>query len=242
MKKEHIVLFDIDSTLVSIEGLDHLAQKKGVGENVVELTKRSMNGEIPVEQAMQEKMKLIAPSEEDMKQLSREYLAHMVADAKEVIHELKQAGIRVGILTGNFYPAVIPIAEHLGIDLQNVFANNIEFNPDGSYKGYKENNALMHSEGKAKVIENLRRKNRHITHIGDSKGDLDAGADRFIGFGGVVVRDAVLKEAAYYIPNQSLAPILASELSPRKLKRMKDKSLVQKAQSGLLIRQGSFRR
>lgn len=239
---ERIVMFDVDSTLVNNEGLVFLAgRKEGIQEAVDDLTKRAMNGEISNSEAMDEKMRRIAPSRNDMRVLADHYLANIVEDAEQVVGELLKAGVQVGILTGNFYPAVIPLAQKLGIDLKNVYANDLEFNEDGSYKGYVERNSLMQSSGKAEVVKLLRRDYRHITHVGDSKGDADAGADRFIGFGGVAVRDSVLKQANLYIPGRSLAPVLAIELSRRQLRGIADRSLVERAQSGLLVRQGRRR-
>jgi len=239
--KDKIVLFDLDSTLVGIEGLDFLAEKKGVGESVKNLTLRSMNGEIPVEQVMPVKMQIISPSGEDMEFLADEYKNQVVQDAAKVIEELKKVGIQVGILTGNFYPAVIPLPQKLGIDLQNVFANELKFSEDGSSLGYRENNNLMHSSGKAEVIGSLRRQYKHIIHVGDSMGDLEAGADMFVGFGGVNLRQPVLENLRmgdYYIPGNSLAPLLSVSLSRRQLRKIGDKNLLQRTNATLLSRRG----
>ena len=55
--KPHAVFFDLDSTLSKIEGLDWIAEKKGVGERMKEITRKAMNGEMDIPSALKEKMK-----------------------------------------------------------------------------------------------------------------------------------------------------------------------------------------
>lgn len=56
------IVFDLDSTLVKIEGLDWLAKHKNKGREVSILTKKSMEGKIDFHESMIKKMKLISPS------------------------------------------------------------------------------------------------------------------------------------------------------------------------------------
>lgn len=238
-KKGEVIGLDVDSSAVQIEGLNWLAQRKGIGPEIEQLTRDSMEGKIPVADVMPLKMQLIAPSLSDVEDLSREYLSRISLDAVNVVRELQRVGKRVVLITGNFHEAVDPLAKALGIDSVNdVFANNLEFNADGSYKGYVENFHLMHDDGKQQVIARLRQSYGKISHIGDSMGDLQAGADIFIGYGGAVKRDSVYKRSRRFIEAQSLAPVLAVELSRRQLRQIPDRSLAERARSGLTIRRG----
>lgn len=244
MKNREFIGLDIDSTLVDKEGLNWLADQKGVGREVAKLTEDSMSGIIPVEEVMPLKMAIIRPSQSDIEALSREYLAHLSPDAVEVVRELQKAGKHVAIITGNFHEAVDPVAQALGIDVQDVYANNLVFDNNGNYQGFVENHRLMHDDGKQQVIKHLRQTYGHITvtHVGDSIGDKNAGADIFIGYGGAVVRKPVLERSDVYISGPSLAPILAVELSRRQLRQVRDRALVERAHSGLLVRRGRVQR
>ena len=73
MNKYDIVIFDVDSTLVKIEGLDWLAEYKGRGEEVRDLTKRSMEGEMDFNDAMTKKMELISPAKKDLIKLGTQF-------------------------------------------------------------------------------------------------------------------------------------------------------------------------
>ena len=43
------IVFDVDSTLSAIEGIDELAEAAGMRKEVSQLTNRAMRGEIPLE-------------------------------------------------------------------------------------------------------------------------------------------------------------------------------------------------
>ena len=45
-----LVVFDCDSTLSTIEGVDELALRAGVGDEVARLTTAAMAGEVPLDQ------------------------------------------------------------------------------------------------------------------------------------------------------------------------------------------------
>jgi phosphoserine phosphatase len=44
-----LIIFDCDSTLSTIEGIDELARWQGRTQQVAELTNRAMNGDVPLE-------------------------------------------------------------------------------------------------------------------------------------------------------------------------------------------------
>lgn len=225
------VYFDVDSTLVALEGLDELGRRKGIGAKIEDLTRRAMGGELPNDQVMAEKMQLLSPSREDMAGLAQAYLANVVADVPEVIAALKKAHVRVGIITGNFHPAVDPLAKVLGIKARDVHANPMYFDKEGNYQGYDPNYPLINKGGKAKVAQMLRPRERHMVMVGDAKTDLETKphVDLFIGFGGVERRPVVEQEADVFVASESLAPILLYALPKRALRRMKNDPILVKA-------------
>lgn len=220
MKKFNAVIFDLDSTLVKIEGLDWLAEKSGKAKLVERLTSKSMNGEISVEEAMQKKMALIAPSYEDLILLGNKYIESIVADAKQVIEILIKLNKQVWIVTGNFQPAVSILAKELGIPEDRVISNEIYFDELGKYKGFNINHPLSKNGGKAKVLKKVIKKSLKVVFIGDSISDLETASsvDLFIGFGGVKVRKAVKDNSKIFIKSKSLYPILNQVLDANELR------------------------
>ena len=55
------ILFDCDSTLSTIEGIDVLAEQAGVVDQVVPLTNAAMEGRLKLEEAYAARLDLIKP-------------------------------------------------------------------------------------------------------------------------------------------------------------------------------------
>ena len=206
------VVFDVDSTLVTIEGLDWLATKKGNEHEVVELTKKSMEGRMDFHEAMVKKMQLLAPTLEDFIRLGNVYCDHIVPGAADVIAKLRDLGKEVWIMSGNFQPAVDILADKLGIAPDKILCNQVFFDGQGNYAGFDTENPLARNGGKAEKIRDvMEQKEKNIVFVGDSITDLDVKehVGLFVGFGGVVQREIVKQHADYYISELNLMPLLA---------------------------------
>jgi phosphoserine phosphatase len=59
-RNRRLVAFDMDSTLVQIEGIDELAKIAGVGEQVAAITAAAMRGEIDFRQSLTQRVALVA--------------------------------------------------------------------------------------------------------------------------------------------------------------------------------------
>ncbi len=211
MKKHNNIIFDLDSTLVKIEGLDWLAQKKNKLALVGQLTRDSMDGNLPLQEALTRKMKIIAPSYTDMRELGRAYCNSLVEGCAETIGALQKMGKNVYIITGNFQPAVGIVAEKLGIPQSHVFSNTLIFDKKGNYKGFNSKHPLAHNGGKVEIIQKYFRNKYGIVFVGDGATDLETKrvVDLFIGFGGVVEREIVKKNADIFIASKSISPLLS---------------------------------
>lgn len=209
-----VVLFDVDSTLVTFEGLDWLAERKGVAKQIISLTRRSMDGELKLEDVFSKKMKLISPTVGDMKDMGIEYVRNKTNAAKSSISKLQLEGFDVGIMTGNFRPAVSILAQDLGVPSELVWANNIFFDQGGNYLGFDERGPLSRSGGKLDLARDIFDNYDYSFFVGDGSTDLEVKevATKFIGFGGIVVRENVKLGADIYIEEASLDPVYDSIL------------------------------
>lgn len=193
MKK--VVVFDCDSTLSSIEGVDELARLKGgeVYQAVEEMTTAAMEGKIPVEEVFGRRLSLILPSREDVEAIGLQYVKTLVPGVREVVRELRQKNWEVIILSGGFRPAIRPLAKALGVE--RVEAVDLFFGEGGEYSGYDEVYPTTRSGGKPEVVKRLREESGegYWVMVGDGVSDLETRPEvnRFIGFGGVVKREKV---------------------------------------------------
>jgi len=213
MSRFRTVIFDFDSTLSTLEGIEELAS---VARGEVEsLTDAAMRGAIPLEEVYGRRLELCDPSRERVEGLGKRYLEELVPDAREVIAALKDEGIEVKIISGGLLPAVRMAGVELGVDPDDIEAVDLEFGSDGSYLGYDRGSPLAYSGGKRVIIERWGESlARPVMLVGDGVTDLEAkpAVDEFVVFAGVVERPAVISMADQVVRSFSLAPVFVLAL------------------------------
>lgn len=203
------VVFDCDSTLCAVEGIDELA---GAHRAEIEaLTNAAMRGEVPLEEVYGRRLDIIRPSRQALDELGRLYVERLVPDAAEVVAALHFEGIDVRIMSGGLFPAVAAAGEAVGVPASRVAAVRIEFDNDGNYAGYDSASPLARSGGKLEVMQLLRQDMAGaVIMVGDGITDLEASpaADLFVAYAGVVERGPVVAAADVVIRSASMAPLL----------------------------------
>lgn len=204
-----IICFDCDSTLSKIEGIDELARRVGLGDEMSELTNAAMNGLVPLEAVYEQRLSLIRPDQASIDWVADLYITEIVDGVKEVFETLLAQGKEVHIISGGLRQAILPLAAQLGLPEHHVHAVDVYFNDDGNYQDYEQRSPLARTGGKADIVASLKGQ-RSLVVIGDGKTDMEAKqAGAFvIGFGGVVDRAIVRELADIYITDASLTAVL----------------------------------
>ncbi|XP_065335814.1 phosphoserine phosphatase [Cloeon dipterum] len=197
------VCFDVDSTVCQDEGIDELAKFCGRYNEVSKLTKEAMTGKLEFKEALRQRLGIIRPSLNQMRDLIRTRPPNLTPGVRELVAELQHRKIPVYLISGGFRGLVGPVALELNIPLQNIYANRLKFFLNGDYAGFDEEEPTCRSGGKGEVIRFLKAKNDYsnVVLIGDGATDLEAcpPADAFIGFGGNVIREEVRAKAKWYV-------------------------------------------
>jgi phosphoserine phosphatase len=222
-----LIIFDCDSTLSAIEGIDELARWQGRAEQVAELTNRAMNGDVPLEAVYGDRLELLKPTRDQLRQLGRLYHRHLVPGADQVIAALQAAGRQVFIVSGGLAEAVVDFGTALNVPADHIHAVGTAYdelsgrwwegwrhprgrNPDERYLAH-DGGPLTLGGGKIRIVQAIRANHRgRAMLIGDGSSDLEAGAavDLFVGFGGVVARERVAAAAEVFIRVPNLSSIL----------------------------------
>ncbi|XP_011260007.2 phosphoserine phosphatase isoform X2 [Camponotus floridanus] len=204
-KAADAVTFDVDSTVTREEGIDELANFCGKGEQIRELTKQAMQGDMTFQQSLLMRLQIINPSLTQVKEFLDIHEIKLTNGIKELVSDLQTRGKDVYLISGGFHCLILPVARKLNIKPENIYANKLKFYFTGEFAGFDENQPTSRSGGKAEVIQHLKetRGYKTIVHIGDGSTDLEASppADAFIGFGGNVIRESVKSRSQWFVMN-----------------------------------------
>ncbi len=223
----NIVVFDCDSTLSTIEGIDELARLTGHEHDVALLTKRAMEGDIPLEAVYGHRLVTANPTQTQVQHIAQLYRQTVIPDAKAVIAALQTSGVKVFIVSGGLIEPVRDFGVWLGVPREQIFAVDMEYdqlsgpwwrywehpggrNPRAQYMAI-EANPLTMMGGKNQIVARIRAEYPgRVLMIGDGLSDMEVqdDVDLFIGFGGAAFRQRIADESPVYIHTLSLAPLL----------------------------------
>lgn len=208
-----LIVFDCDSTLSAIEGIDELARVRGpeVFARVEAMTRDAMDGKIAVEDVFSRRLEIIQPRRRDVDAVGNLYLQHIEPTALSTVNELKAAGWTPIIVSGGFRQVIEPLAKYLGI--ARIEAVDLFFDANGNYTGFDTAFPTTRSGGKPACLEDLKREltPSRVVMIGDGVSDLETMevVDLFVGFGRYTERAKVKAAAKAFIYSLSeLCPLL----------------------------------
>lgn len=128
----HLLVSDMDSTMITVECIDELADFAGIKAQIAEITERAMQGELDFEQALRERVGLLAGLDESaIRQCLDERISPMPG-ARMLVETLKAKGCRTVLVTGGFHHFADPVAELIGFE--RVVGNRLEVS-DGRLTG-----------------------------------------------------------------------------------------------------------
>eukprot|EP00250_Pteridium_aquilinum_P007379 c17109_g1_i1 orf=296-1174(+) len=201
------VCFDVDSTVCMDEGIDALGEFCGAGEAVAAWTSRAMGGSVAFEEALAARLALFKPSLKDVERFLASNPPKITPGIEELIKKLQSKGKAVYLISGGFRQMIEPVAKILRIQKENIFANSLLFDENGTYAGFDTNEPTSRSGGKAAAIAHLKQKCGYnkLVMIGDGATDLEArqpgGAEIFICYGGVQFRESVAAKSDWCVLN-----------------------------------------
>lgn len=170
-RSKRLVVFDMDSTLITNEVIDEMALVHGVGEEVKKITEQAMNGEIDFDSSL--KMRV-----EKLKGMPYEKL-HEVLDkltftpgTQDFINTVKSLGLKTALISGGFTFFANALKSRLGLDY--AFANELEV-VDGKLSG-KIVGTIINAQQKAFLLKFLAQQENiqieQVVAIGDGANDI----------------------------------------------------------------------
>ena len=144
------------------------------------------------------------PSRADIAACLAAHPPRLTPGVAEVVAKLHERGVAVCLISGGFRLMIEPVADRLGISRERIWANSLEFDAARGFVRHDDREPTSRSGGKPAVVAELQRTpHAHacVVMVGDGGTDLEAkpSADAFIGFGGVVAREAVVAKADWFV-------------------------------------------
>ncbi len=122
-RPKKLVVFDMDSTLIENEIINELAQERGVYDDVLAITEKTLRGEFDFKEALKKRVELL-------KGLSIEALDNVCRKivfspgAREVVSTLREMGYKIAVISSGFTYFTNYIKKQLNLDY--AFGNELE--------------------------------------------------------------------------------------------------------------------
>lgn len=207
----HIVI-DFDSTLVKVESLERLAEialdgrpdKSTVLEKLSGITARGMEGTIPFNRSLEERLGLFSFNKKHLMRLVSDLGKSVTKSVRENRDFIISNKNHIYIISGGFEEYIYPVVEEFGIDKSHVLANKFIFNGGGEVVGFDRLNPLSFNCGKALKIKSMNLKG-DVFVLGDGYTDYEIkkmGVPcKFIAFTENVRREPVIEVADHVATN-----------------------------------------
>lgn len=167
-----LVVLDVDSTLIKDEGIDVLAARAGVAEQVVAITEQAMAGELDFAESLRARVALLAGLPIETVLEVRDALA-LTPGAQTFVRTLKRLGYAVGVVSGGFTVFTDRFVAELGLDF--AAANVLEV-VDGKLTGEVLGD-IVDRAGKASALRRFAAERNiplaQTVAVGDGANDID---------------------------------------------------------------------
>ena len=195
-----LLVMDMDSTLITIECIDEVADMQGLKPEVSAITEAAMRGEIDFAESLRRRVSLLAGLDESALQRVYDERLQLSPGAETLLAAARAAGIRTLLVSGGFTFFTERLKPRLGLDY--TAANTLEA-AGGKLTGRLLGD-IVDAQGKADWLNRVRAElglaREQVIAMGDGANDL-----RMMAEAGVSIAyraKPVVREKASYALNQ----------------------------------------
>jgi len=171
-RRKKMLLADMDSTMIQQECIDELADEAGFGARVAAITARAMNGELVFEDALRERVGLLAGLPESVIDKVLETRITAMPGGAELVKTMKDNGGYCALVSGGFTDFTESVGHGLGFDENR--ANRLEI-IDGVLTG-KVIPPILGREAKVEALQDITARLGigldQVIAVGDGANDL----------------------------------------------------------------------
>jgi phosphoserine phosphatase len=167
-----LVAMDMDSTLITIECIDEIADLQGIKPQVAAITASAMRGEIEYHESLRQRLALLAGLDESALLCVYEERLRLSPGAERMLERLRSLGIKTLLVSSGFTFFTERLKRRLSLDY--TLSNTLEFK-NGKLTG-KLVGPIVDAQAKAAKLRELRDalhlSREQVIAIGDGANDL----------------------------------------------------------------------
>ena len=115
-RRRKLLVADMDSTMITVECIDELADYAGIKDRVAEITDRAMRGELAFEGALRERVALLKDLDEAMLDRCHAERVRIMAGARALVRTMRREGGHAVLVSGGFTRFADRVAADIGFD------------------------------------------------------------------------------------------------------------------------------
>lgn len=146
-----LVAMDMDSTLITIECIDEIADMQGLKAEVSEITEAAMRGELDFSASLKRRVALLKGLEASALERVYEERLQLSLGAEKMLKAVQQAGMKTLLVSGGFTFFTARLKQRLGLDYTH--ANELEI-IDGRLTG-NVIGGIVDAEEKKRTVERV---------------------------------------------------------------------------------------
>jgi phosphoserine phosphatase len=115
-RAKKLLIADMDSTMITCECIDELADYAGIKDQIADVTERAMRGELDFEAALDARVGLLGGLDAGAIARCHAERVRLMPGARALIQTMKANGARAVLVSGGFTVFAQPVAEAIGFD------------------------------------------------------------------------------------------------------------------------------
>ena len=115
-RAKQLLVADMDSTMITVECIDELADYAGIKPEIAAITERAMRGELDFEAALDARVALLAGMDERVIERCLTERVRTMPGGRTLVRTMRARGARCVLVSGGFTRFAEPVAREIGFD------------------------------------------------------------------------------------------------------------------------------
>ncbi len=115
-REKRLLISDMDSTMITVECIDELADYAGIKPKIAEITERAMLGELDFEEALRGRVALLQDLESAAIDQCLKERVEIMPGARQLVRTMRSRGAHTILVSGGFTRFAKPVAQAIGFE------------------------------------------------------------------------------------------------------------------------------